>query len=76
MVSSSVVNGLIADARPWLKGRHSWNTVTNPVSALALSLHRIGWTLEDATTVRDDEGRGWDTSYYSAELLSDLVKKG
>eukprot|EP00959_Pyramimonas_sp_CCMP1952_P165673 3462904-Pyramimonas_sp.AAC.1 len=72
MVSSRVVNDLIAEARPWLQGRHAWNKAKNPVSALALSLHRIGGALVDSATVRDDEGRDWGTSYYSAELFSDI----
>eukprot|EP00959_Pyramimonas_sp_CCMP1952_P375173 7857301-Pyramimonas_sp.AAC.1 len=50
MAPRNVVNGLVMEARPWLKERHAWNKVKNPISALTLSLYRIGWTLEGATT--------------------------
>ena len=56
-------------------GRGSrWSRVTGPVTALILTMERIGWHWQSATSVTDDTGRLVDLLQDSPAAVKKLVK--
>ena len=54
---------------------HSWTKVSGPISALRMSLFRLGWTMPGFTTIVDDFGREISLTLSSPKLIKVLCRE-
>eukprot|EP00959_Pyramimonas_sp_CCMP1952_P168672 3523957-Pyramimonas_sp.AAC.1 len=69
-----VVHNLFKEARQLLLDPQRWAKCKNPIAALFLSLHRIGWPWGGVRKVRGDGDQLWDFRVTPSALLSQLAK--
>ena len=55
--------------------QHSWSTVSGPVSALRMSLYRIGWSMANFCTRTNDFGREISLTLNSPRMVQHLCKE-
>ncbi len=55
--------------------RRDWNAVRGPIGALLLSLHRIGWSMDDPLRMRDDWGEEIVLTKVAPALLADMLRE-
>eukprot|EP00974_Lingulodinium_polyedra_P048829 4690943-Lingulodinium_polyedra.AAC.1 len=58
------------------KERWSWADVRGPLSALKLTLERVGWRIKNPFEIEDDGGRSITLTKVAPQVVRQLVRAG